>query len=108
MQQDHASDERKLQWTSGGGEDFDQCRRKPFQNKHVRAVEMYRLWMKFPLSSHNSLLRFNKNAMTFAHERDYTELKKFFADHHGRIHKDSEMLFAPQSSKCLERQSFKP
>ena len=46
--------------------------------------------------------------MTFAHERDYTELKKFFADHLGRMHKDSEMLFAPQSSKFLERQSFKP
>jgi hypothetical protein len=36
--------------------------------------------------------------MTLAKERNHTELKKFFADHLGQIHKDSGTLFAPQSS----------
>ena len=36
--------------------------------------------------------------MTMANEHNHTELKKFFADHLGRIHKDSGTLFAPQSS----------
>jgi hypothetical protein len=54
--------------------------------------------MTLHLPSDTSLLRFNQNAMTLANEYNHTELKKFFADHLGRIHKDSGTLFAPQSS----------
>jgi hypothetical protein len=64
--------------------------------------------MTLHLPSDTSLLRFNQNAMTLANEHNHTELKKFFADHLGRIHKDSGTMFAPQSSFLVSVPATRP